>query len=61
MGQLIANDKDSYQYLVESIRKFPPQPEFAELIRQSGFTLSGDKGYEDLTFGVASIHSGIKL
>lgn len=37
MGQLLANDRDSYQYLVESIRKFPKQPEFASLIEDAGF------------------------
>jgi len=37
MGQLLANDKDSYQYLVESIRKFPKQPEFAAMIEEAGF------------------------
>ncbi|KAF9952309.1 2-hexaprenyl-6-methoxy-1,4-benzoquinone methyltransferase [Mortierella alpina] len=60
MGQLIANDRDSYQYLVESIRKFPPQKEFAKMIKDAGFTVMG-QGYEDLTFGVAAIHSGFKL
>jgi len=60
MGQLVANDRDSYQYLVESIRKFPPQKEFAKMIKDAGFTVMG-QGYEDLTFGVAAIHSGFKL
>ncbi|KAJ3333782.1 2-hexaprenyl-6-methoxy-1,4-benzoquinone methyltransferase [Blyttiomyces sp. JEL0837] len=60
IGQAVANDRESYQYLVESIRKFPPQPEFAKLIQDTGFTLQG-KGWEDLTFGVAAIHSGFKL
>ncbi|KAJ3257346.1 2-hexaprenyl-6-methoxy-1,4-benzoquinone methyltransferase [Boothiomyces macroporosus] len=60
MGELIANDRESYQYLVESIRKFPKQTEFAEMIRNAGFKTVGD-GYENLTFGVAAIHSGYKL
>ncbi|KAJ3171825.1 2-hexaprenyl-6-methoxy-1,4-benzoquinone methyltransferase [Irineochytrium annulatum] len=60
LGQLVANDKDSYQYLVESIRKFPPQPEFAEIIKAAGFQVRG-QGWEDLTFGVAAIHSGFKV
>lgn len=60
LGQAIAGDRDSYQYLVESIRKFPPQEEFAQIIRDAGFKTIG-KGYEDLTFGVASIHSGFKI
>ncbi|GME87023.1 unnamed protein product [Ambrosiozyma monospora] len=60
MGQLIANDRDSYQYLVESIRKFPNQETFANMIRKAGFYVPG-KGYENLTFGVAAIHIGVKL
>lgn len=60
MGQVLIGDRDSYQYLVESIRKFPPQEEFAAMIQKAGFTLAG-KGYENLTFGVAAIHTGVKL
>ncbi|KAG7886239.1 hypothetical protein KL905_004760 [Ogataea polymorpha] len=60
MGQLIANDRDSYQYLVESIRKFPNQETFANMIREAGFYVPG-RGYENLTFGVAAIHIGVKL
>ncbi|RUP47042.1 ubiquinone/menaquinone biosynthesis methyltransferase ubiE [Jimgerdemannia flammicorona] len=60
IGQLVANDRDSYQYLVESIRKFPPQSVFADMIRDAGFTTVG-RGWEDLTFGVAAVHSGFKL
>lgn len=60
MGQLIANDRDSYQYLVESIRKFPKQEEFKGMIEKAGFYVP-EKGYENLTFGVCSIHIGVKL
>lgn len=60
MGQLIANDRDSYQYLVESIRNFPKQEEFKGMIEKAGFYVP-EKGYENLTFGVASIHIGVKL
>ncbi|KAH3671527.1 hypothetical protein OGAPHI_000230 [Ogataea philodendri] len=60
MGQLIANDRDSYQYLVESIQRFPNQETFANMIRKAGFYVPG-KGYENLTFGVAAIHIGVKL
>ncbi|CAG0916312.1 unnamed protein product [Notodromas monacha] len=58
MGQLIAGDWESYQYLVESIRKFPDQGTFAEMIRSSGFRAVN---YENLTSGVVAIHSGFKL
>jgi 2-methoxy-6-polyprenyl-1,4-benzoquinol methylase len=60
LGELVANDRDSYQYLVESIRKFPKQTAFAAMIRDAGFKTYG-KGYTDLTFGIAAIHSGFKL
>ena len=58
MGQIIANDRDSYQYLVESIRKFPDQDSFAAMIRDAGF---GNVKYRNLTMGVAALHSGWKL
>lgn len=58
MGQIVANDRDSYQYLVESIRKFPDQETFATMIRQAGF---GQVKYRNLTMGVAALHSGWKL
>ncbi|EFP81937.1 ubiquinone biosynthesis methyltransferase [Puccinia graminis f. sp. tritici CRL 75-36-700-3] len=70
LGHILASDRDSYQYLVESIRRFPAQPKFAEMIQEAGFVLPGahkhlskdrNQGWEDLTFGVASIHNGIKL
>ncbi|KAF8470872.1 UbiE/COQ5 methyltransferase [Kalaharituber pfeilii] len=59
MGQIVAGDRDSYQYLVESIRMFPSQEEFAQMVEEAGFILPG-KGYEELTFGVASIWKGLK-
>nr|CAG8540328.1 12158_t:CDS:2 [Entrophospora candida] len=60
LGEIIASDKNSYQYLVESIQKFPSQQTFANMIKTARFTIV-DNGWEDLTFGVASIHSGFKL
>jgi len=58
MGKIIANDRDSYQYLVESIRKFPDQETFAAMIRDAGFE---NVKYRNLTMGVAALHSGWKL
>lgn len=58
MGQVIANDRDSYQYLVESIRKFPNQESFAGMIRRAGF---GQVKYRNLSLGIAALHSGWKL
>jgi demethylmenaquinone methyltransferase / 2-methoxy-6-polyprenyl-1,4-benzoquinol methylase len=58
MGQVVAGDRESYQYLVESIRKFPDQDRFAEMIRKAGF---GQVKYRNVTMGVAALHSGWKL
>ncbi len=57
-GYLIAGDWDSYQYLVESIRLFPPQPEFAKLISDCGFKFVNYKNY---TNGIVALHSGLKI
>ncbi|KAK6082180.1 ubiquinone/menaquinone biosynthesis methyltransferase [Seiridium cupressi] len=59
VGQLVAGDRDSYQYLVESIERFPSQDEFRNMIVDAGFVVAGD-GYENLTGGVAAIHKGMK-
>ncbi|WP_347311646.1 bifunctional demethylmenaquinone methyltransferase/2-methoxy-6-polyprenyl-1,4-benzoquinol methylase UbiE [Defluviimonas sp. SAOS-178_SWC] len=58
MGQIVANDRESYQYLVESIRKFPDQETFAAMIRKAGFS---QVKYRNLTMGVAALHSGWKI
>ena len=58
MGQAITGDRDSYQYLVESIRKFPPQEEFAQLIRDGGFD---QVSWRNLSLGIAALHSGWKI
>eukprot|EP00300_Choanocystis_sp_HF-7_P007516 c15331_g1_i4.p1 GENE.c15331_g1_i4~~c15331_g1_i4.p1 ORF type:complete len:150 (-),score=35.47 c15331_g1_i4:59-508(-) len=58
LGQVVANDWQSYQYLVESIRQFPSSPNFATMIRDAGFSRVT---YDRLTFGVVAIHSGFKL
>ena len=58
MGQLIAGDRDSYQYLVESIRKFPDQDTFLSMIREAGFD---NAKYRNMTQGIACLHSGWKL
>ncbi|WP_370399829.1 bifunctional demethylmenaquinone methyltransferase/2-methoxy-6-polyprenyl-1,4-benzoquinol methylase UbiE [Sulfitobacter sp. JB4-11] len=58
MGQLIANDRDSYQYLVESIRNFPDQETFLGMVRAAGFE---NASYRNLTMGIAALHSGWKI
>lgn len=59
IGQLVAGDRDSYQYLVESIERFPSQTEFRDMIQDVGFLVPG-QGWEDLTGGIAAIHKGVK-
>ncbi|MDA8766750.1 bifunctional demethylmenaquinone methyltransferase/2-methoxy-6-polyprenyl-1,4-benzoquinol methylase UbiE [Planktomarina temperata] len=58
MGQMIANDRDSYQYLVESIRKFPDQETFLSMVQQAGFE---NTSYRNLSLGIAALHSGWKI
>jgi len=58
IGQAVTGDRDSYHYLVESIRKFPDQEQFAAMIRDAGF---GQVKYRNLTMGVAALHSGWRL
>ncbi|HEX8303082.1 class I SAM-dependent methyltransferase [Sphingomonas sp.] len=58
LGKLLANDADSYRYLVESIRRFPPMPEFEKMIREAGFTQTR---VEPLLGGMVAIHSGWKI
>ena len=58
LGQLTTGDRDSYQYLVESIRRFPKQQAFANLIRDAGFSRVT---YRNLTGGIAAMHSGWRI
>ena len=58
MGQAIAGDRESYQYLVESIRNFPDQESFLGMVRAAGF---GQAKYRNLSMGIAALHSGWKL
>ena len=58
LGQLVTGDRDSYQYLVESIRKFPDQEAFLAMIRDAGFAMAK---YRNLSLGIAALHSGWKL
>ncbi|MCA6309352.1 class I SAM-dependent methyltransferase [Phenylobacterium sp.] len=55
MGERIAGDRDSYQYLVESIRRFPDQKTFQGMIEAAGFRRAG---YTNFTGGVAALHHG---
>ena len=58
LGRIIAGDDEPYRYLVESIRKFPNQSNFAEMIRQARFDRVD---WRDYSGGIAALHSGWKL
>ena len=58
IGQLVANDRDAYQYLVESIRRFPPQDELLERMAKAGLARTR---CENLSGGIVAIHSGWRL
>uniref|UniRef100_A0A8D0HG61 2-methoxy-6-polyprenyl-1,4-benzoquinol methylase, mitochondrial n=1 Tax=Sphenodon punctatus TaxID=8508 RepID=A0A8D0HG61_SPHPU len=58
LGEIIAGDWKSYQYLVESIRRFPAQEEFKEMIEDTGFL---KVEYRNVSSGIVAIHSGFKL
>ena len=58
IGELVAKDRASYQYLVESIRMFPKQEALAAMMRQAGFERVT---YKNLTFGTVAIHQGWRI
>ncbi len=58
IGATVAGDRDAYLYLAESIRRFPPQDDFADMIRAAGF---GQVSYDNLSGGIAAIHSAWRV
>jgi demethylmenaquinone methyltransferase/2-methoxy-6-polyprenyl-1,4-benzoquinol methylase len=58
IGQIIAKDRDAYQYLAESIRRFPSQDAFANLIEKAGLEKIS---YQNLSGGIVAIHSAWKI
>ena len=68
IGQTVAGDRDSYQYLVESIERFPSQTEFQSMIREAGFLVPGQsseedgsrQGWVDMSGGIVAVHKGVK-
>ncbi|GGW68901.1 bifunctional demethylmenaquinone methyltransferase/2-methoxy-6-polyprenyl-1,4-benzoquinol methylase UbiE [Alishewanella tabrizica] len=58
MGQLIANDKESYQYLAESIRMHPDQETLKQMMVEAGFA---EVTYHNLTGGIVALHRGYKF
>ncbi len=57
IGQLVANDASSYQYLAESIRMHPDQEELKALMHKGGF---GHVDYHNMSGGIVALHVGIK-
>lgn len=55
VGEFVARDREAYQYLVESIRRFPDQKRFADMIGQAGFS---KVSYTNFTGGVSALHQG---
>jgi demethylmenaquinone methyltransferase/2-methoxy-6-polyprenyl-1,4-benzoquinol methylase len=58
IGGMVAGDADAYHYLVESIRRFPDQEQFASLITSTGFERVQ---YRNLSSGIAALHSGWRI
>ncbi len=58
IGEMVARDRESYEYLVESIRRFPNQANFAGAIRKAGFERVT---WRNFSGGIAALHSGWKL
>ena len=58
LGKLLADDEDSYRYLIESIRRFPDMPTFRRMIGDAGFVQTK---VEPLLGGLVAIHSGWKI
>lgn len=57
IGGLISGERGAYEYLPDSVSKFPDQKALAEMMRETGFN---DVSFDNLTGGIAAIHSGIK-
>lgn len=58
MGELVANDSESYQYLAESIRMHPDQETLAQMMRDVGFE---EVEFFNLTGGIVALHKGYKF
>ncbi|MEO0624021.1 MAG: bifunctional demethylmenaquinone methyltransferase/2-methoxy-6-polyprenyl-1,4-benzoquinol methylase UbiE [Pseudomonadota bacterium] len=58
LGQAVTGDRASYQYLVESIRRFPDQERFSEMIAEAGFSRVN---YRNMSMGIVALHSGWRL
>ncbi|MQX38017.1 class I SAM-dependent methyltransferase [Roseospira navarrensis] len=58
LGQIVARDRESYEYLAESIRRFPSQDELVRRMTAAGLQRAR---YRNLSAGIAAVHSGVRL
>lgn len=58
IGGLVSGSRGAYEYLPDSVSKFPDQKDLAKMITETGFS---DVTYKDLTGGIAAIHSGTRI
>ncbi len=58
LGAFVSGEPAAYQYLIESIRKFPNQKELCDAFRLAGFD---DVHYKNLSFGISALHYGTKV
>ncbi len=58
IGGIVSGSRGAYEYLPDSVSKFPAQRDLAELFRETGFS---NVSYQNLTGGIAAIHSGTKV
>ena len=57
IGGAVSGSRGAYEYLPDSVSKFPDQKDLAEMMRATGFT---GVGYKNLTGGIAALHLGTK-
>ena len=58
LGRMVAGDEESYRYLVDSIRRFPPPAAFSRMIRDAGFVRVA---HAPMSGGIVAIHTGWKI
>ncbi len=58
LGGMVAGDRESYQYLVESIRRFPPQERLEDMMREAGF---GRVQHRNMSGGIVAVHHGWRI
>ncbi|MBC7901542.1 MAG: class I SAM-dependent methyltransferase, partial [Saprospiraceae bacterium] len=57
IGGAVSGSRGAYEYLPDSVSKFPDQKHLVKMMEKAGFT---DVEYKNLTGGIAAIHTGIR-